>query len=288
MHRHAAGLFFAVCIASCTAPAPSAPSISGGAIAPATEPHAPIALQNEVYSQPDGAPLHADALIPPGPGPYPAVLLLHSGSWRRGDKERVSAAAAEFVRSGFVAVSLNYRLSDRARFPAQLEDARAALAWTRANADRLRVAPDRIGVMGYSAGGHLALLLGLAAAENEEPAMRPRAVVGAAAPSDLWTLIENPAVVALLGGRKSEMAEQYHRASPIRYASADDPPTLLLHGVYDAIVPVEQSRRMAAALQRAGAPVELRELPHGHTRMTVGYNELETRLAIEFFERTLL
>ncbi len=84
------------------------------------------------------------------------------------------------------------------------------------------------------------------------------------------------------------MEAQYRLASPIDHASADDPPTLLLHGVYDAIVPVDQSRRLAAALARAGAPVELRELPHGHTRMTVGYNELETRLAIEFFKRTLL
>lgn len=288
LRRHAVCLLLIGVFASCAAPAPSAAPNSGGAPPAESEPLAPILLRNEVYSQPDGAPLHADALIPQGPGPFPAVLLLHSGSWRRGDKERVSAAAAEFARRGFVAVSLNYRLSDRARFPAQLEDARAALAWTHANAARLRVAPDRIGVMGYSAGGHLALLLGLAPAENSASALRPRAIVGAAAPSDLWELIENPAVVALIGGRKSEMEEQYRGASPIRHASADDPPTLLLHGVYDAIVPVEQSRRMAAALERVGAPVELRELPHGHTRMTVGYNELETQLAIEFFKRTLL
>lgn len=244
-------------------------------------------LQNLVYAERDDRVLLADVFLPAGPGPFPAVLLLHSGSWRRGSKARMKQVGEEFARQGIVAVAANYRLSPEARFPAQIYDCRDALRWIRANAHTFRIKPDAIGVLGYSAGGHLALLLGLSGNEHRKEFANVKAIATAGAPADLLELIGNPMVSDLLGGSKEAKRQVYKMASPVSYVTSDDPPVLLMHGTYDWIVPHHQSLQIAAELQAKGVPVEYYELPMGHVRTTTGYNATEVGIAIDFFKRKL-
>lgn len=244
-------------------------------------------IHNQVYAEHEGKNLMADVFLPQSPGPHPAILLLHSGSWRHGSKSRMADVGRAFAREGFVAVAANYRLTNEARFPAQIHDTRDALRWMKENHERLEIQPNAVGILGYSSGGHLALLAGLTGNEHRSILADVQAIAVAGAPSNLETLVSNPAVYALLGGWKSDKPRAYSFASPVQYATPDDPPVLLMHGKYDMIVPESQSKAMAEKLASAGVQVEFRELPYGHMRTTLTYNGSEVAAAVRFFKETL-
>jgi acetyl esterase/lipase len=125
-------------------------------------------VQRDVtYCEPGGVALKMDLYLPGtrGTDPAPAVLYLHGGSWRAGDKSEVDLLAPGVVASGYVVASINYRLVPQYRWPAQIEDAKCAVRFLKANAARFNLDPARIGVWGASAGGHLAALVGLAGPE---------------------------------------------------------------------------------------------------------------------------
>jgi len=199
---------------------------------------------------------------PNGDGPRPAVLLVHGGSWQRGSRSEMAKFARRFASAGYVVFNVDYRLAPQYHYPTQLDDVRAAFGWLRAHASSLGVDPQRIAVMGYSAGAHLALLLGFADANG---APRPRAVVAGAAPSDLTAYPNSPVIAALIGGSGVELPDAYADASPISHVSPGDPPVLLYHGALDGIVDVEQSRRLLEKLRSVGVPAQLLEEPwSGH------------------------
>lgn len=232
--------------------------------APAASEVAPAAcvLRDEVYAPGGGQPLLADVYVPAGEGPFPLVVTLHSGSWQRGSRGRMADVARGLQAAGFVAVNVEYRLAPRDPFPAQLEDARAAVRWARAQGPRFRGDPRFVAACGYSAGGHLALLLG--ADQATDPAARVQAVVAGAAPADLSLLPDVPTVRRVFGVARDEAPDVLRQASPVHHVSRDDPPVLLLHGTDDWVVSPEHSRRMASALYAARVPVEYRELSFGH------------------------
>jgi acetyl esterase/lipase len=203
-----------------------------------------------------------DFFRPDGSGPWPAVLLVHPGSWQRGSRADMEKYARRFAVAGYAVFNVDYRLAPEHRYPAQLDDVRAAFGWLRAHARALDVDPDRIAVMGYSAGAHLALMLGLADARDGP---RPNAVIAGAAPSDFTQYPNSPTLAALIGGTGFELPDAYADASPISHVSPDDPPVMLYHGALDSIVDVEQSRRLLAKLRAAGVRAELFEEPwSGH------------------------
>jgi acetyl esterase/lipase len=150
-------------------------------------------------------------------------------------------------------------------FPAQIHDAKAAVRWVRANAKKYRVNPDRIGVTGGSAGGHLSLLVGLTdpasgvegESGNPGQSSRVQAVVNVFGPTDMAFCYEKSSVAWIfrlfMGGTPAEAAERYKAASPITYVSQDDPPVLTLHGDQDALVPVEQAKALDEKMKTAGA-----------------------------------
>jgi acetyl esterase/lipase len=199
-----------------------------------------------------------DLYRPKGEGPWPAVLIVHGGSWQRGSRSEMTRFAHRFAEAGYVVLNIDYRLAPQHHHPAQRDDVRAAFSWLHAHAGPLRVDPDRIAVMGYSAGAHLALLLGLADAHG---APRPRAVIAGGAPCDLTEYPDSPTLAALIGGSGRDLPDRYVDASPIAHVTSDDPPVLLYHGSLDWIVDVEQSRRLLAALHAAGVSAELFEEP---------------------------
>lgn len=184
-----------------------------------------------------------------------AVVLLHGGGWLTGSKGELSRYALALVeRLDAVVVDVDYRLADRATYPAQIEDVAAAVEWLRERAPELGVDPDRIATMGHSAGAHLAALAATPWTDGYDPAS---AFVGVSGAYDLTPQTDEEPVTELLGGTGEAVAERARAASPL-YRIGDDPPAALLaHGSEDGVVDPGQSRAVRERLDDAGAAVEL-------------------------------
>ncbi len=238
--------------------------------------------------------LLANVYVPRGAGPFPAVITIHGGSWARGDRRRMKNIAVRLADAGFTTVNIEYSLTPKHTFPTPLHDVKAAVRWLKVNARSFKTSPDRIGVFGYSAGAHLALLAGLTSPRDGlegrvrrgDPDSRIKAVVAGAAPTDLRRFPAVGAIRRLIGGGKHKHARKYKLASPITHVSSDDPPVFLFHGRGDWVVPVHQSRRMAGALKKAGVPFVLREIPRGHATAKV-FNYHTMTAAIAFLKKRL-
>ena len=233
-----------------------------------------------------------DVHHPRAEGPRPAIILVHGGSWARGDRSRMERVARKAAERGYVAVNIEYRLAPDDRYPAQVVDVLDAVCWVRENAEDLGVDPGRIALWGYSAGGHLSLL---AAARPDlasdqggcaGAAAEVQACVSGAGPTDLRPLGRARAVRAFLGGSPEEIPQVYAEASPLLAAGAHSPPTFLYHGRGDWIVSVDQSRRMRDALDSAGVTVELFEIDGGHVSAARFADEPIDR-ALDFLDQSL-
>ncbi len=224
-------------------------------------------LCNIVYNTVDGVNLRLDIYYPEdiGSQPLPAVVYVHGGAWVSGSKEGGSGMRDlhALVENGFIGVSVDYRLAPEYGFPAQIEDVKCAIRFLRENAEKYHVDPDRIGIMGTSAGGHLAALAGLAdescgfdVGPYLEQSSRVQAVVDMFGPADLTVVPEDKREL-IIGVFKSVDPETLAWASPITYISPDDPPFLIIHGENDRVVDVNQSIRLYEALRQAGVEVTL-------------------------------
>lgn len=210
--------------------------------------------------------LLCDIYHPPAQSPgATGVLLIHGGGWAMGDRSQLRGYGVLLGRKGYVCVACEYRLSGEAQWPAQLHDVTAALRWMRSHAPDLGIDPAKIAVSGNSAGGHLALMLAgtqdMPAFEGKDGRSAGGTTIAAVCAFYAPTMLGipgaelSPSVAALLGGAASE--EAVREASPLTYVRPGYPPTLLMHGAADDLVPMESSLRLHAALTEAGAPVEL-------------------------------
>ncbi|NLS97636.1 MAG: alpha/beta hydrolase [Planctomycetaceae bacterium] len=235
-----------------------------------------IIEDNITYGQAGDTELKLDLARPEGDGPFPAIVFIHGGGWSGGNRQGYRGQIQEAAKRGYVAATISYRLMkfDESKketttatpiFPAQIHDAKAAIRWVRANAKTYHVNPDRIGVTGGSAGGHLSLLVGLTdpasnlegESGNPDQSSRVQAVVNVFGPTDMAPCYEKSSVAWIfrlfMGGTPSEAAERYKAASPLTYVSKDDPPVLTLHGDKDALVPVEQAKTLDEKMKAVGA-----------------------------------
>lgn len=230
---------------------------------------------NVVYGHAGGEDLQLDLYVPKdAAGPFPAVVVLHGGGWAAGSHEVVRPIAAALAAQGYVTASVGYRLAPRHKFPAQIQDAKCAVRWLRANAERCHVESERIGAMGFSAGAHLALLLGLTEAAdglegaggNLEQSSRVQAVINVSGPTDLvhpeWPNATQLILADFLGGYREQLPGTYRAASPVSYIHRGAPPVLTIHGTADTVVPYEQAERLHTALRKARVPSRLTPL-HG-------------------------
>lgn len=198
--------------------------------------------------------LKADVYQPTGAGVKPAVLLIHGGGWAAPDRRAQMASIAErLAQRGYVVVNASYRFAPEYLYPAPVQDLREALKWMRANAAKYQIKPDAIAAMGYSAGGHLAALLGVL---DGPPEVRVQAVVDGAGPSDLRKYKGGTLVPQFLGGTQAQVPQQFTQASPVTHVSKDDPPVFLYHGSWDTLVPDDHSRDFKTALDAAGVHAE--------------------------------
>ncbi len=229
------------------------------------------------YGNAGGVSLKLDLYLPKGNNkPVPGLLFIHGGGWASGKTTDYRYYAMRFAKRGYVVVSITYRFVDKAPFPACVQDAKCAVRWMRANAEKYHVDPDRIAAIGGSAGGHLSMMLGYSADVPELEgdgghagfSSAVQAVVDLYGPVDI-TLPEardNPTVLRFFGGKTyDEAPEQYRLASPITHLDKNDPPTLIFHGTIDDVVPVAQSDLLEQKLKELGVPVtydKVKGFPH--------------------------
>jgi acetyl esterase/lipase len=240
-------------------------------------------VQADVEYGRDGAQrLLLDAYLPVGvEGPRPVVLLLHGGTWRGGDRKVMGPYAAAAAERGFVALAVGYRVNAPSAFPTELNDAQQAVRWARADVGGYGIDPRRIGVLGSSAGGHLAALLATVGSGPLTEAARVRAAVSWSGPMDLAALTEpDPAypeecqpdrcidaerwraiLTHVVGCPIAACPARYGALSPIRLVSPDDAPTMLVNARDELAVPRAQAEGMAAALQAAGVAHRLMLVP---------------------------
>ena len=238
-------------------------------------------------------------------GPRPGVELIHGGGWQGGDKSFYAPLGRALAARGFVAFSVNYRLTPAAHYPAQADDVQSAARWMRAHAGEYRLDPAHLGALGDSAGGHLALILGTrdtrSGADPAQAAQSSRAqcVVDFYGPSDLT--IAAAAVpqtgaqkyVAqvlhdLLGGTLQEAPTLARAASPLFSVDSKSAPTLIITGTDDPLVPPIQSERMADALRAAGVETTLAVMyKQGHAFLNPGDPQTYGAMAVEWLTRHL-
>ena len=214
--------------------------------------------------------------------PTPVIVWIHGGGWMGGDRTDCGAAL-RLLEDGFAIASISYRLSHESRFPAQLQDCRAAVRWLRSNAETYNLNPRRIGAWGASAGGHLAALLGTADGRLRQgdysangPAASVQAVCDWFGPTDFLRMNDEPSAIdhdapdspesRLVGGPIREHPDRVAAANPATYVTADCPPFLIMHGAQDDLVLPSQSRILHDALTAAGVEsqlIALEGLGHG-------------------------
>ena len=232
--------------------------------------------------------------------PRPAVLLIHGGGFRRGNRESYLSVAIRLAQRGYVAATASYRLAPRNQFPAAIQDAKAAVRYLRANATRLGIDPDRIGAMGGSAGGQLVLLLGLTpnveefegSGPNREFSSKVTCVVNYYGPTDFTQSysksVDAAEVLPLYVGGDLDHARAAHiRSSPINWVTPQAAPVLSIHGTKDTFVAFEHSVWITERLLGAGVNAELETIAGaGHGFKGADAERAEVR-AFDFFDRYL-
>ncbi len=219
--------------------------------------------------------------------PLPLLIWIHGGGWSAGSKTQVPFLG-ELSRD-YVVASVEYRFSQKALFPAQIQDCQAAIRWLRSKAKKYSIDSNHVGVGGASAGGHLSALVGTAGGKkafpmiggNEDQSDRVQAVCDIFGPTDFWTVVDqantDPNVKSifkwnngdpyskLIGAKLGEDKEKCQAVSPVHYVSKESPPFLIFHGDHDTLVPYAQSVEIADLLKKADVPVTLQRMPgSGH------------------------
>ena len=221
-----------------------------------------------VIGEGDGRSLEADVFLPPlEEKNRPAVLFIHGGGWIEGDRSQLRGYGILLARLGFVCMCNSYRLSNESIWPAQIQDVNCAIRYLRANATDLGLDPDRIGVSGNSAGGHLSLMAAATNYDqifegeggNNEVSSEIKAVCAIYPPTTIRQLeMVNPlenAFLMLMG--KEAKKEDYDKASPLNYVTEDYPPCMLIHGSTDSVVRLKDSTKFYEKLIEFNRPASL-------------------------------
>lgn len=238
-----------------------------------------------------------------GDGPLPVIIWIHGGGWQSGSKDACPPLRNGSTERGYAVASINYRLSGDAVFPAQIEDCKAAIRWLRAHAEDYRLDPQRFGVWGSSAGGHLVALVGTSGdvkafdvGAHLDQSSRVQAVCDFFGPTDFVVFVTTPGYerhatanspeAKLIGGAVVENKAKAGLANPIAYVCQDDPAFLNVHGDQDPTVPINQSQLLYAGLKLAGVSVHFHTIKGAGQGQGFGGPEIEPMVG-DFFDRVL-
>ncbi|QDU25756.1 Carboxylesterase NlhH [Anatilimnocola aggregata] len=241
--------------------------------------------------------------------PQPLLIWIHGGGWSGGSKAGIPYLSQ--LPRGYVVASIEYRFSQKAPFPAQIQDCQAAIRFLRANAKKYSIDPERIGVGGASAGGHLAALVGTSGGKkafpmiggNEDQSDRVQAVCDIFGPTNFWTVVtqaeedknvknifkwnSGDPYSRLIAAKLGEDKAKCDAVSPVHYVSKDNPPFLILHGDHDTLVPYAQSVELKELLDKSGVEATLQKLPGaGHGGASFALPAL-AKLTVSFFDKHL-
>lgn len=231
-----------------------------------------ITFENNIeYANPDNQHLMVNMARPAkGTGPFPAVVCIHGGGFRAGDRNGYNDMIRQLAQHGYVAVTVEYRLAPKFPFPAAVYDVKASVRWLRANAKRYLIDPDRIGAMGGSAGANLAEMLGVTEGVkflegtegNPDQSSRVQAVVSYFGPTDFTKSygksVDAAEVLPLyLGGNLEKARVRHLQSSPLYWVTPNAAPTLCIHGTKDNYVADEQARWFVDKMKASGAEAEL-------------------------------
>ena len=245
-----------------------------------------------VYSKVGDRELLLDAYRPKTEESRPAVLVVHGGAWRSGNRKQLRHYATSLTKMGFVCFAIDYRLAPEHKFPAQIEDCRAAVRWIRSHASEYGVDAARLGAIGYSAGGHLVSLLGTTGEppgdDNGQVDTRLQAVVAGGAPTDFrWFPDDGDWAEFWMGGNLKAVPEKFKAASTAAFIDKDDAPTFFFNGTKDRLVPLVWTKPCFDALKAAGVKTELHTI-EGAGHLQAAAHEETLRKAFEFLKRQLM
>jgi acetyl esterase/lipase len=250
---------------------------------------APIRIQKRIEFAPG---LGLNLYQPMASGKYPGVIQVYGGAWRAGSPDHDEKFSRYLASRGYVVVSIDYRHAPQHRFPAQLDDVKMAIDYVYSHADQWEMDPERLGIIGRSAGGHLATL-----AAYQPDAQPFRAVVSYYAPVDLTVGYVDPPVPDpidsrqvmrdFLGGTPTDLPELYKQASPGQLVTRQLPPTLLVYGGQDHLVESRFGRKLATNLQTFGTPTVFIEIPWANHAFDAIFNGTSNQLALYYTERFL-
>jgi acetyl esterase/lipase len=268
---------------------------------PAAEPN-DIAFETGVeYANPADEHLQLNIAYPKtGDGPFPTILCIHGGGFRAGKREGYDGLCKKLAARGYVAATVTYRLAPKHPFPAAVHDTKAAVRWLRANAAKYKIDPQRIGVTGGSAGGHLAQFLAVTEGVkqfegdlgNADQSSAVQCVVNVYGPSDFTKSygksVDAAEVLPLfLGGNLEQARHQHILASPLYWVTPQAAPTLCIHGTEDTHVAFEQAEWIVDRLKAADVEAELLTMAGaGHGFKGADQEKAEAAL-FEFFEKHL-
>lgn len=255
------------------------------------------------YAKAGEVSLKLDLHRPQGENP-PLIVYVHGGGWRAGSKEDMPVV--DLYDQGFAIASVNYRLSTQAVFPAQVHDIKAAIRFLRANAGTYHINANKIAIIGSSAGGHLAALVGVSNGDKElegrvgdhlDQSSDVQGIVSLYGASNLETILSQstpqglayriPALKLLLGDTPDKKTVLAKLASPVAHLDKNDPPLLLIHGDADPQMPPQQSEELAKAYQVLGLPVTLIMLPGSRHGGAEFYDEERTAIVAKFLDKVL-
>ncbi len=243
-----------------------------------TEPAVPndiLEIKNIEYKNVDSISLQLDLYkLKNLQNPAPVMIFIHGGAWRTGKRSDYLPYLIDYAKKGYITITVSYRLIKAAIFPAAVQDVNCAVRWIRDHAEEYGIDPDRMALIGGSAGGHLAMMVGYAGDEpmfnkncQDEKSSKVKAIINLYGPTDLTTpySISTYQAKDFIGSSYDEHPELYNLASPKTFITPDDPPTLTFHGTIDSLVPVSQADSLDIWLSRVGVPHDYHRLkgwPH--------------------------
>jgi len=225
----------------------------------------------------------------------PVLIFIHGGAWKKGDKVDYRRYLVDYAKKGYVTVTVQYSLSKIAKFPAAVSDIKCAIEWIKNNSEKYFIDPNKIALIGGSAGGHLSMMVGYSdyASYNEcidsNGTNKVQAIVNLYGPADLTTEYarSQSSVEYFLGKKYKEDNDIFNAASPVSYLTKDDPPTLIFQGTLDELVPYTQADSLISKLDRVGIPAEYHKLEGWPHTMDLGVevNEYCQYYMDRFFEK---
>lgn len=247
--------------------------------------------EDVVYGRVGERELLLDAFLPQVEGPVPAVIVIHGGAWRSGNRRQLRGYADSLAKRGMACFAIDYRLAPDHKFPAQIDDCRTAVRWVRRNAGEYKVDSARLGAIGYSAGGHLAALLGTTGKPAEEDPekldTRLQAIVAGGAPTDFRLMPDGGKWAKYwMGGDQKEVPEKFEAASPTAFVDDRDPPFFFFNGTDDKLVPLIWSMACHTALRGAGVRSEVYRI-EGAGHMEAALNREALRRSVAFLATEL-